>query len=84
MYLIDETALMARSSDQILFFKLQYDEVTKETNWINYHTIHNSGQIFFIKGNQRFQITTNDEIHFYIVDFATYEPTLENVMRNFM
>jgi len=82
--MVDETALIVSSSDQILFFKLQYDEVTKETNWINYNTIHTSGALFFIKGNQRFQITTNDEIYFYLVDFTTYEPTLENVMRNFM
>ena len=54
MYMIDETALIASSSDQILFFKLEFDEVTKETNWINYHTIPDAGQIFFIKGNQRF------------------------------
>ena len=30
MFLINETALIARSSSQILFFKLELDEFTKE------------------------------------------------------
>ena len=51
MFMIDETALISRSSDQTLFFKLVYDEVTKEDNWVNYFTLPVSGQIYFIKGN---------------------------------
>ena len=84
MYMIDETALITRSSDQILFFKLIWNDVEKTDKWVNYHTLNVSGEIFFIKGNKRFQVTTNEFIYFYLIDFDTYEPSLENVMLNFM
>ena len=53
MFLVNETALIARSSSQILFFKLDLDEFTKEKYWRNYHTLDQGGSIFFIKGNKR-------------------------------
>lgn len=42
------------------------------------------GDIFFIKGNVRFQITTDEKIYFYLIDKETLLPKLENVMFNFM
>ena len=53
MFLINETALVARSSSQILFFRLILDEFTGLKSWVNYHTIEEGGNIFFIKGNKR-------------------------------
>jgi hypothetical protein len=43
------------------------------------------GQIFFIRGNIRFQITTEEKIYFFIFrDLNKLIPELENVMANFM
>lgn len=84
MFLINETVLIARSSSQILFFKLELDEFTGNSDWQNFHIIEEGGNIFFIKGNKRIQIVTDDKIYFYLIDLETYEVTLENVMNNFM
>lgn len=51
MYLIFDEALMIRSSDSIVFFKLMGEE---ELNWTEYHRLPKMrGQIYFIKGNVR-------------------------------
>ena len=84
MFLINETVLIARSSSQILFFKLELDEFTGESEWVNYFTIEKGGNIYFVKGNKRIQIVTDEKIYFYIIDMETFEVTLENVMNNFM
>lgn len=84
MFLINETALVARSSAQILFFRLYLDEFTGQKNWINYFTIEEGGNIYHIKGNKRIQIVTDTQIFFYLIDLETYEVTLENLMNNFM
>lgn len=42
------------------------------------------GEIYFIKGNVRIQITTDKKIYFFMIDKDTCEPTLENVMYNYM
>lgn len=84
MFLINETALMVRSSSQILFYKREIDKFTGSKDWINYFTIEMGGNIFFIKGNNRIQIVTDDKIYFYKVDSESYMPELENVMSNFM
>ena len=42
------------------------------------------GFIYFIKGNKRIQITTDDKIYFYLIDKQTFLPQLENAMVNFM
>ena len=81
MYLLFEKALVVRSSSTILFFKI--DEETGL--WKEYHRIPNMrGEIYFIKGNMRIQITTDSKIYFYMIDKKTCEPTLENVMYNYM
>lgn len=84
MYLIYNTALVARSSSQILFFKLQYDEISDTRKWKQYHSINARGLIYYIKGNIRIQITTDEKIYFYLMNRETCEPILENVMYNYM
>jgi len=81
MYLVYDKALVVRSSSSILFFKI--DEETGL--WTQYHKFENMrGQIYYIKGNIRIQVTTDEKIFFYLIDKVTLEPKLENVMYNFM
>lgn len=42
------------------------------------------GFIYYIKGNVRIQITTDDKIYFYLIDKETLMPKFENVMSNYM
>lgn len=84
MVLVYDNALVSSCSTEVFFFKLEVDEETEKRSWKHYHTISARGQIYYIKGNIRIQITTNDKIYFYLVDKTTLEPTLENVMKNYM
>jgi hypothetical protein len=54
------------------------------TKWILFHVIKVRGMIYFIKGNIRIQVTTDDYVFFYLIDKETFMPTLENVMQNYM
>jgi hypothetical protein len=56
----------------------------EDKKWREYNMLNIRGFIFYIKGNVRIQITTDDNIYFYLIDKETFEPTLENVMFNFM
>ena len=84
MYLVYNSCLIARSSSDILFFKTQIDEETQLKVWRQYNVIEKRGFIYYIKGNIRIQITTDDKIYFYLIDKETLEPILENVMYNYM
>jgi len=84
MYLIYEKALIARSSGDILFFKREYDEDLERDKWVLYKQIEVRGFIYYIKGNVRIQITTDDKIYFYLIDKETLEPIFENAMFNYM
>lgn len=84
MYLVYNSALIARSSSDILFFKIEVDEDTEERVWRQYHMLERRGFIYYIKGNIRIQITTDEKIFFYLIDKETFEPILENVMMNYM
>ena len=84
MYLIYNTALISRSSDEILFFKIKVNDITGRREWKQYNSIHIRGFIYYIKGNVRIQITTDEKIFFYLIDEETCEPILENVMYNYM
>ena len=84
MFLIYGKALVVRCSSQILFFKLTYDDFLKTWNWKIYHSLDQRGFIYYIKGNIRIQVCTDERIYFYIVDRDTLQPVLENVMFNFM
>jgi hypothetical protein len=81
MYLLFETALVTRSSSSILFFK-----ISPETGlWTQYWELKDTrGQIYFIRGNIRIQIVTDEKIYFDLIDKNTCEPKLENVMYNYM
>jgi hypothetical protein len=52
--------------------------------WKQFHALPHKGFIFFIKGNVRIQITTDEKIYFYLIDSETLMPILENVMYNYM
>jgi len=79
--LLFEGALITRSSSSILFFKID----PETGKWVEYHRFDNTrGNIYFIKGNKRIQVTTDELVYFYLIDPETYMPTLENVMYNFM
>ena len=68
MYLLFDQALVTRSSSSILFFKI--DEETKL--WKQYHKFENMrGQIYFIRGNIRIQVVTDEKIYFYMIDKVT-------------
>lgn len=85
MYLFNNKALIARSSSTVLFFKIMADEDDPEDKkWTQYEMLNIRGFIYFIKGNVRIQITTDDNIYFYLIDLETFVPKLENVMFNFM
>ena len=84
MYLIYNKALIARSSSDILFFKQVHDDTTDTLKWKQYKVIEARGFIYYIKGNYRIQITTDDKIYFYLIEQETLEPILENVMYNYM
>jgi hypothetical protein len=53
MYLVYNTALIARSSSDILFFKIEKDEETEERKWKQYKMLEVRGFIYYIKGNVR-------------------------------
>lgn len=71
-----------------MFFKIQKEEdpLTREIHriWRQYFVLNIRGFIFFIKGNIRMQITTDDMIYYFLIDLKNYEPYLENCMYNFM
>lgn len=84
MYLVYNSALVARSSSDILFFKIVKEEETGVRKWKLYHTEEVRGFIYYIRGNVRIQIVTDEKIRFYLIDKETLQPILENVMFNFM
>ena len=84
MFLFNNRALIVRSSSKILFFKMAEDKMTGKIKWKLYHTIDQRAFIYFIKGNKRIQVCTDDKIYFYLMDPETYIPALENTMNNFM
>ena len=85
MYLIYNKALIVRSSNIIQFFRQERESI--ESNrliWKIYKTLNHRGNIYSIKGNSIIQITTSDLIYFYEIDPETLEPTILQVMYNFM
>ena len=86
MYIIFDEALVTRSSGSILFFKLQKeDRFDERQKWTLYQTIDDMrGNIYYIRGNQRIQVVTDEKIYFYLFNKKTLQPTLENVMYNYM
>ena len=80
MYLIYNKALVSRTSSEVNFFKIDEEDGL----WKKYYTLPIRGFIYFIKGNVRVQISTEDKIYFYLIDKETLKPSLENVMNNYM
>lgn len=84
MFMFNLEALIVNSSSRIVFFRQEYDENIEKRRWVQYHVLNKRGQIYFMKGNKRIQITTDTHIYFYIMDRKTLMPSLENVMNNYM
>lgn len=94
MYCAFDKALIVRSSSNFLIFKKEQIEEESEDGdgstlvwrWVQIFKIKNMrGNIFFMRGNQRFQITTDEKIYVYIFkDKTTLIPELESVMYNFI
>ena len=84
MMLVYGKALVCYVSSQILFFKEEYDPVEEQTSWVQYNSIDVRGNIYYIKGNIRIQVVSEDYVYFYIINKKTFEPELENVMYNYM
>ena len=84
MYLVYNQALVASTSDLVSFYKIVVDEEDGTRKWELYHSIARRGFIYFIRGNVRIQIITDEKIYFYTMDKETLLPTLENVMYNYM
>ena len=84
MVLFQGEVLIVRSSSRVLFFKQEFDKTSGETSWTKYHEIRVRGLIYFIKGNIRIQVTTDELIYFYIINKETLMPELENCMYNYM
>jgi hypothetical protein len=81
MYLLFDQALVVRSSSSILFFKINEENGF----WEQYEELKDMrGNIYFIRGNIRIQVCTDEYVYFYMIDKETFMPTLENVMYNNM
>lgn len=76
--------MASRTSDQVSFFKIVKDDETGVRQWQQYTEVKRRGFLYYIKGNVRIQICTEDRIYFYQVDMDTLLPKLENVMFNYM
>lgn len=58
MYLVNNKALIARSSSKIVFFKIFEEEDENDSSiivksWKQYNQLNIRGFIYFIKGNKR-------------------------------
>mgnify|MGYP006097920675 CR=1 FL=1 len=84
MYLIQEQALVAQCSEKINFYKRYLNKRENKTYWKLYHSLDHKGMIFFMRGNIRVNICTDDKIYFYLINNEQFEPQLENVMYNYM
>jgi len=78
MYLVYNKALISRTSTEVNFFRIE------EGEWKRYYTLPIRGFIYYVKGNIRIQISTEDKIYFYLIDKETLMPQFENVMNNYM
>lgn len=98
MHLFQNCILIARHSNEILFFKhsnineknqylIESNNRSGNTNskyWKLYHTMHQQGQIFHSKGQEKLTLTTELKIYFFKFNPETWIPELESVIFNFM
>ena len=82
--MIENQCLIVQSSGKIQFFLEVIDPMTRQFKWVRYKLIKIRGSIYYIKDTDRFQVTTSSYVYFYTINLETFEPTLENVMNNFM
>lgn len=84
MYIFKNKVMIVRSSANVLLFKLEENEYSGNMDWKEYSKLNLKGQLYYVKGNKRFQIVTDEKIYFYLLDPETFEPILENTIYNFM
>ena len=84
MIMFGGECLIVRSSGCVYFFKQEVDQMSGFESWVLFHTIKVRGFIYYIKGNIRIQVTTDEVVYFYLIDKETFMPTLENVLYNYM
>ena len=72
MVMIQGEALIVRSSSRILFFKVIATNESKKSSWQLYHQLKLRGFIYFTKGDDRIQITTDELVYFYTIDKETF------------
>jgi hypothetical protein len=83
MFLFKNRALIARASSDVCFFRVKMTEEGVK-KWTMYTKLPIRGFLYYIKGNVRIQIATDEKVYFYLIDSETYMPTLDNVMYNYM
>jgi len=77
MIIVYEKVMVVKSSSAIMFLK----RVGKE--WKEYFRFDNMrGNIYYIRGNVRIQIVTDERIFYVLIDKETFIPTIENVQFN--
>ena len=82
--LIKNKILVARSSQNILFFRQEWDEDEELKLWNQYHCIRSRGFISSERKSKYFQVIEDEYIKFYkFEDEKNFHPVLQNVMYNF-
>ena len=86
MYLINDEALICKTSREIMLFKIQTytdpDTEEKKRKWMTDCVLDSTGLISYAVGNLRIQVTSPSTIYFYIFDKKEMKPVLENLMPN--
>lgn len=59
MVLVYNKVFIVKSSSDILFFKIIVEDETELRLWKQYDKILERGNIYYIKGNVRIQVTTD-------------------------
>ena len=78
MFLVYNKALVAQTSQEISFFKL------KAKKWVLYKTLKIKGFVSYTKGDEGFQIISEDKIYFYGMNKENLQPELRNTMFNYI
>lgn len=86
MFLVNQKALIVRSSGSIFFFKLEAHALEKKRQWKQYHFLNHKGFLYHSTTNKdkSIQIVTDEQIFFYGLCEDTLMPVLQNVIYNFM
>lgn len=84
LYLVYNKIAVVSQSNDVVLYKIEEDDITGKRSWKKYQEIHIRGQLYYIKGNVRIQIVSDEKIYFFIINQETLEASLQNVMLNYM